>query len=331
MSSTAIVTPLKLRSDLVMSQHKAGGSVSFVIKEPSSGRFFRFGPIEGSLLEQMDGSNSLEQLQENVQAQFGAPLPLATLEQFVERLRRLSLLETPEGLNHRMPLPQGRLRGNLFYLRLKAFNPDRLFDRWVGKVRFFFTPTFVFLSAMFILFAAWITANQWFEIMSGLKRLYTFQSLVVAYLTVLGVVIAHEFAHGLTCKFFGGSVREIGFLLLFFQPAFYCNVSDAWLFPQKSRRLWVSFAGAYFEIFLWALATVLWRLTDPYTVINYLALVVMATSGVKTLFNLNPLIKLDGYYLLSDLLEAPNLRQRAFGHIGDRFRSLWGATVQRIR
>src|SRR5436189_2350861 len=139
------------------------------------------------------------------------------------------------------------------------------------------------------------------------------------------VITAHEFAHGLTCKNFGGSVREIGFLLLYFQPAFYCNVSYAWLFPEKSKRLWVTFAGAYFEVFIWALATLVWRVTDPYTLVHYLALVVVATSGIKTLFNLNPLIKLDGYYLLSDYLEVPNLRSRAFSYLLARARNFWRA------
>src|SRR5258707_5244839 len=148
---------------------------------------------------------------------------------------------------------------------------------------------------------------------------------------MVGVVTLHEFAHGLTCKHFGGHVREIGFILIFFQPAFYCNVSDAWLFPQKSHRLWVTFAGAYFEIFLWAIATFVWRVTDPNTVINYLALVVVATSAVKTFFNLNPLIKLDGYYLLSDFLEIPNLRQRAFGFLGGLFRRIWGTAGHNIQ
>src|SRR5207247_10940684 len=147
--------------------------------------------------------------------------------------------------------------------------------------------------------------------------------LVLAYATMLLVIVAHEFAHGLTCKFYGGSVREIGFLLLFFQPAFYCNVSDAWLFPEKYKRLWVTFAGAYFEIFLWAMATLVWRVTDTHTIVNYLALVVMATSAIKTLFNLNPLIKLDGYYLLSDWLEVPNLRAKAFRYVRARLRD-WG-------
>jgi putative peptide zinc metalloprotease protein len=90
-------------------------------------------------------------------------------------------------------------------------------------------------------------------------------------------------------------------------------VSDAWMFGQKARRLWVAFAGAYFELFLWAMATVTWRVTEPGTAINSLALIVSASSAIKTFFNLNPLIKLDGYYLLSDWLNVPNLRARAFG------------------
>ena len=129
------------------------------------------------------------------------------------------------------------------------------------------------------------------------------------------IIAAHEFAHGLTCKHFGGEVHEIGFLLIYFEPAFYCNVSDAWLFPEKSRRLWVTFAGGYFEFFLWGLATLAWRVTEPGTWVNWLGLMVMLTSGFKILFNVNPLIKLDGYYLLSDYLEIPNLRKRSFAYV----------------
>ncbi|MBO0798050.1 MAG: hypothetical protein J2P31_04435, partial [Blastocatellia bacterium] len=139
-----------------------------------------------------------------------------------------------------------------------------------------------------------------------------------------------EFAHGLTCKQFGGEVHELGFLLIYFQPAFYCNVSDAWLFPEKSKRLWVGFAGPFFELFIWAIATFLWRLTNADTLINFISLIVMASSGVKTLLNFNPLIKLDGYYMLSDYLEMPNLRRRAFRYIGDRIKKLTGIVVEEI-
>ncbi|PYV24826.1 MAG: peptidase M50, partial [Acidobacteria bacterium] len=157
-------------------------------------------------------------------------------------------------------------------------------------------------SAALIVFALGLTALNWAEMSQELVGLINFESLLLLWVTVLLVVTLHEFAHGLTCKHFGGHVHEVGFLLIYFQPAFYCNVSDAWLFPEKSKRLWVTFAGAYFEMFLWALSTVIWRLTDFDTTLNHLALVVTATSAVKSLFNLNPLIKLDGYYVLSDYL-----------------------------
>ncbi|MHB8522069.1 MAG: HlyD family efflux transporter periplasmic adaptor subunit, partial [Limisphaerales bacterium] len=139
------------------------------------------------------------------------------------------------------------------------------------------------------------------------------------------VTVAHEFAHGLTCKYFGGEVHELGFLLLYFQPALYCNVSDAWLFREKYKRLWVSFAGPYFELFLLALATFVWRVTDFDTWLNYVSLVVVATSLIKTLVNFNPLIKMDGYYLLSDYLDISNLRRRSFSYIGAWLKRLTGS------
>src|SRR5207247_6187986 len=155
--------------------------------------------------------------------------------------------------------------------------------------------------------------------MSGLWRV---ENLLLAWIAVFVVTAGHEFAHGLTCKRFGGEVHELGFMLIYFQPAFYCNVSDAWLFPEKSKRLWVSFAGTYFELFLWALAVLAWRVTDVDTVINYLALIVMTGSGVKALLNLSPLLKLDGYNLLSDYLDIPNLRRKSFRYVGARLKRL---------
>src|SRR5262249_19642475 len=152
------------------------------------------------------------------------------------------------------------------------------------------------------------------------------ETAVWAWLILLVVTALHESAHGLTCKHYGGEVHEIGFLLLFFMPCFYCNVSDAWLFKEKSKRLWVTFAGGYFELFVWALAVFVWRLTLPGSGPNYLAFVVVAACGVQTLFNFNPLLKFDGYYLVSDWLEIPNLQQRALARFKDHVRwLLWGA------
>lgn len=224
---------------------------------------------------------------------------------------------------------RGRLAGNMLYLRCKLLDPQRLLDRLIRRTRFFFTPYFVVLSAGVILTALVLTVFNWGDIIDQAAKLYQLSTLPLLVVTVFLVISAHEFAHGLTCRHFGGEVREMGFLLMYFQPALYCNVSDAWLFPEKSKRLWVGFAGPYFEMFLWALATLAWRATDSDTWISRASLVVMATSGMKTFFNFNPLIKLDGYYLLSDYLDIPNLRKKSFAYLGD-FLKRTGGSARRL-
>src|SRR5207248_9588829 len=106
----------------------------------------------------------------------------------------------------------------------------------------------------------------------------------------------------------------------------FCHVSDAWLFKEKSKRLWVTLAGGYCDLCLWAVAVFAWRLTPPHDLVHQLAWVVVAVCGVRVFFNFNPLLKLDGCYLLSDWLEVPNLRQRAWGRALGHLRwLLWGA------
>jgi putative peptide zinc metalloprotease protein len=314
----------KLRPDLLIRCQSETGADVWVVKDPVAERYFRFRAVEGFILGQLDGTIPLDSIRHKVEAEFGATLSATVLEQFVSRLEKLGLLADANAKQ------QGRyFRGSVLYLRLKAVNPDRLLQWMAGRLSFLFTRSFVSFSALTIVAGFCITIANWTEIQRDLPRLYSLHSLAVAWAIAVVVILFHEFAHGLTCKRFGGSVREMGLLLIFFQPAFYCNVSDAWLFSKKSQRLWVTFAGAYFEMFLWAVATLVWRVTDPNTLINYLALVVVATSAVKSLFNLNPLIKLDGYYLLSDWLEIPNLRQRAFAYLGGCVRRLftWTKTV----
>jgi putative peptide zinc metalloprotease protein len=314
----------KLRHDLIVSRQVMAGEIYFVVKDPVRGTYFRLREAERFITEQFDGETSLETVQRRAEEEFGAMLSMETLRGFVLNLDRTGFLETGRERSSR----KRRVQGSLLYLRFPAFDPDRLFTRLTQKVWFFHTSYFVTFSAALIFAAIGITITHWSEVSQDLDRLYQLSAIPLIMLTIFLVVAAHEFAHGLTCKHFGGEVHEVGFMLIYFQPALYCNVSDAWLFPQKSRRLWVGFAGPFFELFLWAIATFLWLITNVETLINFLALIVMTSSGLKTLFNFNPLIKLDGYYLLSDYLEMPNLRRRAFRYIGDGIKRLSGLAVE---
>ena len=134
--------------------------------------------------------------------------------------------------------------------------------------------------------------------------------------TAAVVILVHELGHGFACKYFGGEVRELGFMLLYFQPAFYCNVNDAWSFPERRARLWVNAAGSVIELAAVGLATAVWLIAAPGTVVADVALAAMVFGGATTVLgNMNPLLPLDGYFALADWLEIPNLRQRAMAHL----------------
>jgi putative peptide zinc metalloprotease protein len=140
---------------------------------------------------------------------------------------------------------------------------------------------------------------------------------LICYGSFAVTAIIHELGHGMTCKRHGGEVHEMGAMLLYFMPAFYCNVSDAWTFEKRTHRLWVTLAGGWIQLWVAAVAALLWILTEPGTLVNAIGLYTAVLSGgFSVLLNYNPLIPLDGYYALVDLLEMPNLRARSFEYVG---------------
>lgn len=315
---------LVLKDDLVVSRQDNSEGVLYVIKDPSTERFFRFKEIENYIAQQCDGQTSKEIILLRAKEKFNVSLSQENIDQFIERLQRIGLLVDKNSGATASKRKKWRLAGDIFYLRCPLFNPDHFFDRLLPKISFIFTPAFIVLCVGVIILAANITIINWNAVIYEFSNLLRLEFLMQSWLIMVGVVTLHEFAHGLTCKHFGGHVREIGFILIYFQPAFYCNVSDAWLFPKKAHRMWVTFAGAFFEIFLWAIATITWRLTDPATTINHFALVVTVTSAFKIFLNMNPLIKLDGYYLLCDWMDSPNLRQQATEYFNGRVKRFFG-------
>ena len=147
-----------------------------------------------------------------------------------------------------------------------------------------------------------------------LRQLPDFQSFfnwwtIFSFWISLAVVkIIHEFGHGLTAKHYGGEVHEMGMLFLVLTPALYCDVTDSWLLPNKWKRIWISAAGIYVECFLASIATFVWCYSEP-GLLNSLSMATMFICSINTiLFNANPLLRYDGYYVMADWLEIPNLR-----------------------
>lgn len=320
------VAPPKFRSDLKAVRHQNAEGVSFIIKDPATDQFFRFREVEHYISLQCDGETPPDIIRDRVAGKFGGDLPSEMLASFVRTLDDAGLLDNENSSLRRKSKKESgsRLQGTLLYVRYRIINPERILDWLIHRVRFFFSPVFVGVAGGLIALAVLLTWENWPVFTADLPRLWRVE--VIPLFLVLGflVISAHEFAHGLTCRHYGGRVREMGFMLMYFQPALYCNVSDAWLFPERSKRLWVGFAGMFFELFLWAIAVMVWRVTDTDTLFNLAALLTMAGSGISTLANLNPLIKLDGYYMLSDFLNIPNMRKKAFRYVGDLAKSVIG-------
>ncbi len=203
---------------------------------------------------------------------------------------------------------------NILSIKFKGFDPDRLLSAMYPCVRWFFHPFTVVCCLCFCVAALLLVLVNFDVFRSKLPEFHSFFSpvnLIFLSMTLGATKVLHEFGHGLTAKHFKGECHEMGVMILVLTPCLYVNVSDSWLLPNKWKRIAIALAGVYVECCLAAVCTFLWWFSQP-GLLNYLALNIMFVSSVSTvIFNINPLLRYDGYYVMADWLEIPNLRQKA--------------------
>lgn len=323
-SSTSRPLLLRMRPDLEARRHRYRGQAFWVVKEPVGLNYFRFHEEEYAILGMLDGLTSLETIKEQFESQFAPQkITYTDLLQFVGMLHRSGLVisESPgqgKALKKRRDEKKHReLMGklsNVFALRFRGVDPER-FLNWLYKYTWwFFTWTALFINLGIGLAALSLVVVQFDQFTARLPAFHEFFGprnwFILA--AVMGIVkVLHEFGHGLSCKHFGGECHELGAMLLVFTPALYCNVSDSWMLPNKYARASIGAAGMYVELVLASIATFIWWFSSP-GLLNHVCLSVMFICSVSTvMFNGNPLLRFDGYYILMDLLEIPNLQQKA--------------------
>ena len=324
-SSSSRPLTVRKRPDLTASRHRYQGTGYWVVKEPVGLQYYRFHDEEYFILNMLDGHISLQQIKDGFEQRFAPQkITFGDLQQFIGMLHRSGLVisNSPgqgKALEHRGRKKKNKeILGkftNLFAVRFKGFDPERILNAllpWWGWV--FSVPALIFFVVL-MLAAALLLGSQYETVYA---RLPTFQQFFAAdRWLILGATMAivkviHEFGHGLSCKKFGGECHEIGFMLLVFTPCLYCNVSDSWMLPNKWKRVWIGAGGIYVEMILASIATFVWWFSETGTVVNDLCLNMMFLNVVSTvLVNGNPLLRFDGYYILMDLLEIPNLRQKS--------------------
>jgi putative peptide zinc metalloprotease protein len=328
-SSSARKLALRMRPDLSARQHRYQGRVYWVVKEPVGLNYFRFQEEEYAILRMLDGHTSLDEIKDAFEEQFPPQkIGVEELQQFVGTLHRSGLvIANVPGQGHQLKLRRderwrkewlNRL-SNILSIRFKGIDPDRILNWLHPRFKWIYTPWAVFACIALAVSALSLVLVQFDVFQSKLPTFHQFFNLKNAlWLSVaLGVTkVIHEFGHGLTCKHFGGECHEMGVMILVLTPCLYCNVSDSWMLPNKWHRAAIGAAGMYVELVIASICTFVWWFSEP-GMLNHLCLSTMFVCSVSTLmFNSNPLLRYDGYYILSDLIEIPNLRQKATDILG---------------
>ncbi len=315
---------LRLRPDLEAVRVETAGTPTWIVKDPLTLEHFQFTAEEYALLDRLRRPASIAQLQQVYQEQ--SPTERITAPEvwgFLSRLHASGLVVSDGPGQDRELLKraqQERLRGvglaclQLLAIRFRGVDPDRFLTAVVRHCRWLFSRTVLVAAAALVAFAAYLVVGHARELVARLPELSALvdvRNLPWLMLALALVKVLHELGHALACKRLGGEVHELGFMLLAFAPCLYCDVTDAWRLPSKWHRILVSSAGMLVELALASLAVIVWWYAQP-GIVQLVALNVILVCTVSTLLvNGNPLLRYDGYYILSDLTETPNLWQRS--------------------
>lgn len=311
----------RLRPHVQITRQFYRGRRWHVAHDPTSNNFYRLSPVAHEFVGLLDGSRTVEDVWQSSLGHHGDAAP--TQHEVIELLGQmyqsnlLTLDLTPET---EQLLARGRQRAQrravqqaigLMYFKLRVLNPDR-FLSWLEPILRPALNRWGFLAwCALLLWAAASVLPHWDELEAAFRQAIAPANWGWAMLVFVALKAIHEIGHGVLVKRFGGHVPEFGFMILVLLPSPYVDASNAWAFPSKWRRIAVGGGGMMFELFVAAIAAHVWLATGP-GLLNQLAFNAMLSASVSTvLFNANPLMRFDGYYMLSDLLEVPNLMQRS--------------------
>lgn len=324
MRSSQRPVPLRGRNDLVVRRIEFQGVAHYVIKDPIGLTYHRLRYDQYLVLSLLDGRRNLEEIRDELVRQTPSLSPTLTdTQMLVADLHQKGLAYSTRPGQAESRIRQKRkkqwqtvLSGmtNILSLRLPGWDPDQFLTRMVPWTRWIYHPLTATIATLFVVSSWMLLIIQFRAFQAGLPAFHQFfgwPNLIFLWLTLACSKVIHEFGHGLSCKMFGSECHEMGVMLLVGSPCLYCDVSDSWMLRNKWPRILIGAAGMIIEVFLSAIAIFLWWLTEP-GLLHYLCLNLFFVTTITTvIFNLNPLMRLDGYYMLSDFLEIPNLRPKA--------------------
>ncbi len=297
---------IKLRSDLEITPFPDG---TLQIRDAQAVRFFHLGFDEAEIIRMLGHMHPVEIIKRTSYTE-------ADLKQFLGMLKQWGLLEGTSA----PPIQSTKSKTILQFLfqRFRLIEPDPLLDYWEPRLRWAWSEPMKILGIILLTFAIICFAQN-------APRFITYGwpliaeswviTLIIFVFMLFAVLSGHEIAHGMALKSFGGNVPEMGFYFVYATPSLYTDVSDIYRLPKTSQKIWVMMAGPLFQTVIGCIAFLLWNAAVPHTAIADLLFLLVSTSFFSLSVNLNPLIRLDGYYTLQLALNIYALRRRAWAYV----------------
>ncbi|MFT6235092.1 MAG: putative peptide zinc metalloprotease protein [Lentimonas sp.] len=323
---------IRLRPSVRVRKQFFRGGTWFIANDLYGDQYFRFRPEAWAFIARLDGTKTVEEVWQTCLDRDGDAAPgQGEAIQILSSLYQSNLIvsDFPSDVVQLFERQKkrharewkARLFG-IFFLRIPLFDPDAFLNRTMRYVQPFLSIFGAILWLGLVVSAIGVAVSNWdalFERGQGALSPSNLPLLLVAF--VLAKLV-HEFGHGYAVKRFGGEVHVMGITFLVFTPIPYVDATAAWAFRERWKRIWVGSAGMIVELVIAALATFVWASTGP-GLLNSWCFNLMLVASVSTiLFNINPLLKFDGYYILSDLTDSPNLQTRGMqemGHLVERY------------
>ena len=309
------------RADLIIVQRDRDGRAHWIVKDPIQLNYFILDEFQYWIFQRFDGKNSIASIAKKFNDYF-SPIRSTVEEVFavcVQMSRDCLLNETATGdlVEQRLKAKnRGRLWKmpmSLLSIKLPPVNARYFFDVAEAALSWLFSPLAMLVTLVLFAFSGILLFQHVEVFVAEIPKLAHLQSTdILSFLLALSLVkVLHELGHAISCRRLGAECNELGLMFLVFSPCLYCDVSDSWMFPQRWKRIAVVSAGIYVELVIAAIALILWHNCEVAFLRAFFLNIVLICSFNTLLVNGNPLMRYDGYFILSDVVGIHNLSSQA--------------------
>jgi putative peptide zinc metalloprotease protein len=319
--------PPRVDPELIIREDVTDGEPIVSVYQRSTANLLRLKPTQWQLARLFDGVRSYEDIASAFETETGIPLSPEEVRTFAENMDEggfwyKSPQEKNIAMNEKLAAQRSRRASgssiNVAHIQFSAWDPDRYLtqlDQKIGK--YVYSRWFTLIALLLFVFEAVTFSVKWSVIGPDIALYYnfskkTFADLVEFWWLLMVIGFVHESAHGLTCKHFGGEVHSMGLMFLYLTPAFYVDVTESWVSASRLQRMTTIIAGIWVEMMLCGVATIVWINTQPGGwAHDFCYKLILLTGLAVVVINLNPLIKLDGYYFFAEWVRVPDLKERS--------------------